>query len=46
MFTCNCNKLNLDEKCDLCESSSYDCEVDQSFMINCPLKNKKEGEVK
>ncbi len=38
MFSCSCNKVNIDNKCNICESSSYDCEVDGSFSIKCPFK--------
>lgn len=42
LFTCRCGKLDYfikgKHKCDLCESSSYDCECENTFTTNCLIK--------
>lgn len=39
-FSCKCNNVPdfIEKKCDLCESSGYDCECANTFTIECPLK--------
>lgn len=42
MFSCQCNKvpiiIDCKRKCDICQSSGYDCECANSFTIQCPIK--------
>lgn len=40
-FTCKCDDIPMfvggKNKCDVCESSGYDCECSNNFIIECPI---------
>lgn len=38
IFSCRCEYVKIKDKCGVCQSSSYDCEVDGEFTIKCPFK--------
>lgn len=44
-FSCDCDEVQLDNKCTLCSSSGYDCEVAGCFTIECHMEGSNDDRV-